>query len=735
MRSLVRLATLALSLALASPPPAAAGPVLDLALRGDDARLHGGGLNDFLSMGQGSGLIAADVDGDGIADLVVSSSGAEPIPGRRAAGEVRIALGPFRPGEVHDPIDGRAALTILGAEAGDSLGSALGIGDLDGDGIPDLAVGATGPDGLRGAVGVFFGPLPLGGDIIDLSVTQPGWRMDGEDPTDFLGYSLVIGDLDADGQDDLAIGIPHANGVGNARRDSGELRVIFGPLVRGDRVGVDAAPLVIRGDERQRIAWAGSEYGRYMAITDMDLDGRQDLVVGSPTSALSPGAPIEIRRGEVHVFFGPLAAGDIDVAVTRPDVLIRGPEGHSTIGGSLAAGDLDRDGAIDLAFHSNHNPVIAAGAVELLRGPFRRGDFVDMELRPADRTLLGAEEVDGLGVAIGLADLDADGSLDLVVGAYRDRSARPPDVPGLVHVVKGPLLPGPSMVLDAASADLTVLGYDPGDYFGFRLAIADVSGNGRPDLILGAPLGDRPNGLADASGSVHILFDDPGNRPPTCALSVPPHVECADAPPCGAAGRSVRLDGSASSDPDLDLVEHRWSVACPGGAQDLAGAIVDACLPFDCGSACDVMLTVIDARGNQASCSASVELLDDTPPALTVDPAAQVMLWAPNHRMHCFDVASWSPTVTDDCDPTPTWRFVGCASDQPDDDRGDGRTRPDCEVSADGSQVCVRAERSGVRGTRRVGLLAVAVDACGNESAPVEGGVVLIRHDQRRRGR
>jgi hypothetical protein len=291
------------------------------------------------------------------------------------------------------------------------------------------------------------------------------------------------------------------------------------------------------------------------------------------------------------------------------------------------------------------------------------------------------------------------------------------------------------MVLDASSADITVLGSRDGDALGRHVLVADMSGDGRDDVILGAPLCDRPNNVGTSEGSVHILFGDPGNRPPTCALSVPPRVECADAPPCGAAGRMVTLDGSASSDPDLDIVEHRWHVACPGGAQDLAGAVVDACLPFDCGGACDVMLTVLDARGNQASCSANVEMLDETPPTITADPAAQVLLWAPNHRMHCFDVASFTPRVADDCDPAPTWRFLGCLSNQPDDDRGDGHFSPDCTVSADGSQVCVRAERSGVRGERRVRLFGVALDACGNESAPAEAGVVIIRHDQRRRGR
>jgi hypothetical protein len=78
-----------------------------------------------------------------------------------------------------------------------------------------------------------------------------------------------------------------------------------------------------------------------------------------------------------------------------------------------------------------------------------------------------------------------------------------------------------------------------------------------------------------------------------------------------------------------------------------------------------------------------------------------------------------------------TWRLAGCESDQDDDGLGDGATRGDCRVTADGSSACVRSERTGHEPAGRTyRLRAIATDACGNESLPVVVGVVRVPHDQ-----
>lgn len=78
-----------------------------------------------------------------------------------------------------------------------------------------------------------------------------------------------------------------------------------------------------------------------------------------------------------------------------------------------------------------------------------------------------------------------------------------------------------------------------------------------------------------------------------------------------------------------------------------------------------------------------------------------------------------------------SWRFVGCASNQPEDGRGDGHTAPDCAVSADGSQLCVRSERQGMEEDGRSYTVRIeAVDGCGNASQE-DIGAIRVPRDQR----
>lgn len=136
-----------------------------------------------------------------------------------------------------------------------------------------------------------------------------------------------------------------------------------------------------------------------------------------------------------------------------------------------------------------------------------------------------------------------------------------------------------------------------------------------------------------------------------------------------------------------------------------------------------------DSCGHRVSATARVEVTDTTPPRVTSVPET-ACLWPPNHWMVCFEPGSFRPEIEDDCPGEVSWRFVGCASDQPENDLGDGDTAPDCVIRDDGT-ACVRAERQGtVPAGRHYGLAIVAVDACGNTSLPTIIADVYVPHDQ-----
>jgi hypothetical protein len=133
--------------------------------------------------------------------------------------------------------------------------------------------------------------------------------------------------------------------------------------------------------------------------------------------------------------------------------------------------------------------------------------------------------------------------------------------------------------------------------------------------------------------------------------------------------------------------------------------------------------------------SASVPVVDSTPPEVTACDDNLYCLWPPNHEYVCFDAHQFAPVVKDNCSASPTWRFTSCTSNQPDNGHGDGNTINDCTVDADGQGFCARSERTGNgAGGRRYRLDVQAVDLCGNVSSPsTQIGAIHVPKDQRRK--
>ncbi len=154
--------------------------------------------------------------------------------------------------------------------------------------------------------------------------------------------------------------------------------------------------------------------------------------------------------------------------------------------------------------------------------------------------------------------------------------------------------------------------------------------------------------------------------------------------------------------------------------------------------------TATDHCGNATSRSQVMTVVDTTPPEITVlGGGLAACLWPPNHWYVPFRLEDLALEVRDACSEPVSVRISGCVSDQPDDAperrgsgewNGDGHTVNDCVVSDDGQTVHVRSERCGAGPTaqdgRRYGIAVVAVDACGNESAPVLAGTIHVPHDQ-----
>jgi hypothetical protein len=198
---------------------------------------------------------AADLDGDGVTDLVV---GAIQLEGTGALALVSGA----RTGEL--PLWRSAFATFTGRAIGDRFGERASVADFDGDGVDDLLVAALGASGNRTFFG-FRGPHRGARSARDADLV---WSSE---------VNAAVGDFDGDGASDLALVGP------------GTIDVYLGPIVGYLR----GPPLLLRGPE------VGVGFGWQVGVGDLDGDGSDDLVVSAPESDL--GAD---NAGAVHVFAG-----------------------------------------------------------------------------------------------------------------------------------------------------------------------------------------------------------------------------------------------------------------------------------------------------------------------------------------------------------------------------------------------------------------------------------------------
>lgn len=298
-----------------------------------------------------------------------------------------------------------------------------GIGDVDGDGITDLAVGAPLDDdggNDRGAVWILF--LRQDGTVRDQQkISQREGNFNGSlDNGDQFGAAITaLDDLDLDGIPDLAVGAPLDDDRGI---DTGAVWILFlnadGTVRSEQKISADS------GGFDGRLA-DGDSFGRAVAnLGDLDLDGVADIAVGAPgddDGALGNGAAwiLFLNQDGTVANEQKLSAAEGGLAATL--------NGGDRFGEALAnAGDIDRDGIIDLAVGApgDDDAATDSGAVWLLFMK-RDGTVNQLQKLSPGTGLPGAilNSGDGFGAAVaGMGNLDGRGALDLAAGAPFDKT-------------------------------------------------------------------------------------------------------------------------------------------------------------------------------------------------------------------------------------------------------------------------------------------------------------------------
>jgi hypothetical protein len=466
--------------------------------------IHG----DQVQENAGSEIWMADVTGDGVGDLIICRQNFSPGGTRIGAGALTLLPGNAQlrtmaaNGEVLDlraPPVGLPVVNFYGAEGGTER-SRLCIwvrnGDVTGDGIDDLAVGAdrensNGQDD-SGAVYVIRGGSYLATsqtiDLADFGAVSAGNiarirpRANPSSLNFHLGATVQVADLDGNGRAEViaaaalnrsGAGLAPAGGTGEDTGGSaqGSVYIVWDDNLTGDW---DPTPdfIVDQGIGSWTIIDGGIDNDVFgeeiLSGKDYDNDGAADLFVGDLTSD-GWGAISRTRAGLAHVIYDVASLRDEEFDLSTPPAgftmaTFVGPTTSAIAGDTALHGDFNGDGIDDLAFSSPNDDPLGrsnAGTIHIVLG--QNGSWPALsDLAPAGFPssgvsifeIHGAKTGDVLCYSAADGDMNGDGRADLIVNEMLGDGSATNNVGNLLLIDSAVLFPVTDLIFANGFEDL-----------------------------------------------------------------------------------------------------------------------------------------------------------------------------------------------------------------------------------------------------------------------------------------
>lgn len=425
-----------------------------------------------------------DINGDGIADLIVGGSGDDDKD--VDAGRVYVIYGGLAGGTT-DNVNGilLPGLVMDGIAAGDFAGFTVGsVTDQNGDGLAEFLVGSPGIDiggnTDAGAAFVVWGKASGGIDLEEPFVEDgKGYAILAEDQGDEAGTTIIsIGDLNGDGKAETIVGAPGNDANGS---NAGAAYIVWG---RSAETNINLSDVAL-GNGGYRIVGEdnGDDVGGVLAsIGDLNGDGLEEILIGTPNSGAGGSS-----SGAVYVSFGKADGTEVDLADVAAGIggfRITG-ELDDGIGAAVAnAGDVNGDTLDDILIGS---PGSDSAFIVFGKASGTEVDIADVRLGTGGFEILAEanHDLDLISVTGG-ADLNRDGILDFVIGAPENTEGGTDA--GAVYVIWGGGTGQVDLSLVAQGIGGAKVVGSFGSLTGASVAIApDQNGDGTADLIIGAP--------------------------------------------------------------------------------------------------------------------------------------------------------------------------------------------------------------------------------------------------------